>query len=124
VLYYINLSNENISQLMRHQLYYNEDLFAFTGPFTLAGVPTPTQISIVDSFGTVIPIDKTTGGSGAAMPFRAPRVMLNGATSLDLVEVVAFTPPIVEARVTCQFTNTQGRVTTTRLSTTIMPRNL
>jgi prepilin-type N-terminal cleavage/methylation domain-containing protein len=127
VLYYINLSAEGISQLMRHQLYYTEDLIAFMGPFTLAGVPTPTQISIVDSFGTVIPIDKTTGGSGAAMPFRAPRVMLNGATSLDLVEVPPPTPsrpPIVEARVTCQFTNTQGRVTTTRLSTTIMPRNL
>jgi hypothetical protein len=121
VLYYLNTTAESIPQLIRHQLYYNEDLFAFTTPFQLNGPPGPVNINIVDNFGTVIPINKTTGGSGAVMPFMAPRVMLNGATSLDLVGAA---PSPIEVRVTCQFTNTKGRVTTTRLSTTIKPRNM
>ena len=123
ILYYLNTTPEGIPQLIRHQLFFAEDLNLFQEPFQLLAVPSPyvgANIVIVDNIGNIIPLNRTTGGVGAVMPFKAPRVMLNGATSLELVGAA---PTPIEARITCQFTNTKGRVTTTRLSTTVMPRN-
>ena len=126
ILYYLNLTNEGIPQLMRHQLFYVEDLnpYGFTEPFQLLAVPGPyvgANIVIVDSVGNIIPINRVTGGSGGVMPLRAPRVMMVGSTSLDLVGMA---PTPIEARLTCQFTDRYGRITATRLSTTIKPRNM
>ncbi len=124
VLYYLNTTAEGIPQLIRHQLFFAEDLFLFTPPFQLLAAPGPyigINIVIVDNFGNMIPINRTTGGSGAVMPLRAPKVMMNGATSLDLVGLA---PTPIEVRITCQFTDRNGRSTTTRLSTTVKLRNM
>ena len=126
ILYYLNMTNEGIPQLMRHQLFYVEDLdpYGFTPPFQLLAVPGPyvgPSIVIVDNVGNVIPINRVTGGSGGVMPLKAPQVMMVGSTSLDMVGMA---PTPIEARLTCQFTDRHGRTTATRLSTTIMPRNM
>jgi len=124
ILYYLNMTSEGIPQLMRHQLFYAEDLNLFTPPFQLLAVPGPyvgMNIVIVDSLGNMIPINRATGGSGGVMPFMAPKVIMIGSTSLD---VVGMAPTPIEARLTCQFTDPYGRATTTRLSTTIKPRNI
>ena len=126
ILYYLNVTNEGIPQLMRHQLFYVEDLdpYGFTPPFQLLAVPGPyvgPSIVIVDNVGNVIPINRVTGGSGGVMPLKAPQVMMVGSTSLDMVGMA---PTPIEARLTCQFTDRHGRTTATRLSTTIMPRNM
>ena len=124
VLYYLNTTLEGIPQLIRHQLFFAEDLFVYQAPFQLMAAPGPyigTDIVIVDNVGNAITIDRTTGEPGGAIPFLAPKVMMNGATSLDLVGVA---PIPIEIWITCQFTDRHGRSTTTRLSTTVKPRNM
>jgi type II secretory pathway pseudopilin PulG len=126
ILYYLNVTNEGIPQLMRHQLFYVEDLdpYGFSAPFQLLAVPSPyvgPNIVIVDGVGNIIPINRVSGGSGGVMPLMAPKVMMIGSTSLDMVGMA---PDPIEARLTCQFTDRYGRVTATRLSTTVKPRNL
>ena len=41
ILFYLNITPEGITQLVRHQLYYAEDLNAYTPPFALPGVTNP-----------------------------------------------------------------------------------
>jgi prepilin-type N-terminal cleavage/methylation domain-containing protein len=125
ILYYLNQTNEGITQLIRHQVFYAEDLlpFGFVPPFQLRA-PAPydgPNIVIVDSVGRTLFINRTTGGAGGVLPFRPPKVMMVGSTSLDFVGMA---PTPIQARITCQFTDQYGRATTTRLGTTIKPRNL
>jgi prepilin-type N-terminal cleavage/methylation domain-containing protein len=126
VLYYLNVTAEGIPQLMRHQLFYVEDLgpFGFVPPYTLAPPPGPyvgPNIVIIDNVGNIIALNRVTGGSGGVMPLMAPKVMMTGSTSLDMVGLA---PNPIQAQLTCQFTDRYGRVTATRLGTTITPRNL
>ena len=126
VLYYLNQTPEGIPQLIRHQLFFVEDLnpYGFVPPYTLAPPPGPYNagnIILIDGAGKLITLNRTTGGTGAVMPFLAPKVMMTGSTSLDLIGLA---PTPIEARLTCQFTDQYGRATTTRLRTTIRPRNL
>lgn len=124
ILYYMNTSAEGIPQLMRHQLYYAQDLIAFAGPFTILSVPDPSvgsNLVIADSIGTPINIDPTTGAVNGAAPFKTPQVMMIGSTSLEIIDA---DPNPMEARITCRFTDRYNRSTTTRLRTQIEPRNM
>lgn len=122
VLFYINALPNGNSQLVRHQLYYAEDLNAFAPPFVLAAAPySGVNINIVDNLGQVISIDRTTGTVGGTPSFRSPRILMNETNSLDLVNN-GIDP--IEIRVTCQDVDRNGRAATTRLSTQVEPRNL
>jgi len=126
ILFYLNTTPEGINQLVRHQLFYVEDLNPLVPPFHLllpaAGGPyVGANIVIVDGAGTVIPLNRTTGGTAAVAPLRAPKILMNGSTSFDVINDL--TNPI-EVRVTCRITDRHGRSTTTRLSTQVQPRNI
>lgn len=126
ILYYLNTTPEGIPQLIRHQLDYGQDLNLFQEPFTLLPAPggpyVGANLVIIDSINNVIAINRTTGAIGATPPFKPPRVLMSGSTSLDLVYNGGVNEPI-EAKITCQFTDRHGRSATTRLSTQVEPRN-
>jgi prepilin-type N-terminal cleavage/methylation domain-containing protein len=126
ILFYLNTTPEGITQLVRHQLYYVEDLNAFTPPFVLKVAPSPyvgTNIVVVDNAGAgaEISIDRTTGSVVGTPPLKSPRVLMNRAMSFDIVNN-GVDP--VEARLICQSIDRYGRTATSRLSTQIEPRNL
>lgn len=124
ILFYLNTTPEGITQLVRHQLYYAEDLNFFSPPFVLKTVTSPyvgTNIVIVDNAGTDIYIDRTTGAVAGTPPLRSPRVLMNRAMSFDIVDN-GLDP--VEARLICQSIDRYGRAATSRLSTEIDPRNM
>ncbi len=124
-LYYINTTAEGIPQLVRHRLYYTQDLTPlYTAPFELMNPPGPyvgDDIVIRDSLGNLAFIDRSTGAIGATPPFRPPRVLMNGSVSLDIIDN-GLDP--IESRITCQFTDRNGRSETTRLRTQVEPRNM
>jgi len=128
VLFYLNTTPEGITQLVRHQLYYVEDLGVPAGvhiaPFVLA--PTPyvgPDIVIVDDggAGNAISINRSTGAVGGTPPLRAPTILMNRTMSLDIVDN-GIDP--IEARIACQFVDRNGRTATSRLRTQIELRNL
>jgi len=122
VLFYVNALPGGNSQLVRHQLYYVEDLNAFTPPYVLAAAPySGTDIDIVDNTGQVISVNRTTGDVGAATSFIPPRILMNETNSLDVVNN-GIDP--IEIRVVCQDVDRNGRTATTRLNTQVEPRNL
>jgi type II secretory pathway pseudopilin PulG len=124
VLFYLNTTPEGANQLIRHQLYYAEDLNLLTPPFQLlnppAGPYVGQNIVIVDGVGNPISINRNTGGTAGVNPFMAPKVLMNASTSFDVVDD-GINP--VEVRLTCQVTDRYGRSVTTRLSTMVQPRN-
>lgn len=123
ILFYLNTTPEGIPQLMRHQLYFDEDLSAFTEPFVLqAGNPyVGSNIVIVDGAGTAINIDRATGAVNTTPPYESPRILMNGAVSFDVVDD-GIDPP--EARIICQTTDRFNRTAMTPLNTQVGPRNL
>ncbi|GAB4344130.1 MAG: hypothetical protein Kow0099_23260 [Candidatus Abyssubacteria bacterium] len=123
ILFYINTTAEGIPQLVRHQLFYDEDLSAYAPPFRFPAV-NPYQgpaIVILDNNNTVITINRTSGAVVGTAPFRAPKVLMNETTSFDIVANL-LNPP--EIRITCQNRDRYGRTATTRLITQVEPRNL
>ncbi|UCD56630.1 MAG: type II secretion system protein [Candidatus Hydrogenedentota bacterium] len=122
VLFYLNTTPEGITQLVRHQLYYDEDLSVYASPFALAANPyVDPNIVVVDNAGTVININRTTGAVAGTPPFRPPKVLMNRTMSFDIVDT-GIDP--IEARITCQTVDRYGRTATARLSSQIEPRNL
>ncbi len=124
ILFYLNTTPEGITQLVRHQLYYVEDLNSYSPPFILKMVPSPysgTNIVVIDSAGTQINIDRTTGSVAGTPPLNSPKVLMNRAMSFDIV-VSGLDP--VEVRLICQSVDRYGRTATSRLSTQIDARNL
>lgn len=123
ILFYLNTTPEGIPQLMRHQLYFDEDLSAFTEPFVLqAGNPyVGSNMVIVDGAGTAINIDRATGAVNGTPPYESPRILMNGAVSFDVVDD-GIDPP--EARIICQTTDRFNRTAMTPLNTQVCPRNL
>jgi len=124
ILFYLNTTPEGINQLVRHQLFYIEDLNPLVPPFQLLPAPGPyngANIVIVDGAGTMVAINRTTGGTAAVAPLRAPKILMNGSTSFDVINDL-INP--IEVRVTCRVTDRYGRSTTTRLSTQVQPRNI
>jgi len=123
ILFYLNITPEGITQLVRHHLYYFEDLSIYTPPFRLLS-PTPyvgASIVILDNNNIPIGINRNTGAVGAAAPFSPPRILMNGSTSFDMIND-GINP--IEARITCQVTDQHGRSVVTRLRTQIEPRNI
>lgn len=120
ILYYVNTTAEGITQLVRHQLFYAEDLSAFTPGFNLApGNPyVGSNLVIFDSGGTQINIDRATGAVNGAPPFRRPEVLMNRVASFDVVGGTPF-----QIRLTCQYADRYGHTATTRLETQIDARN-
>jgi len=128
ILFYLNTTPEGITQLVRHQLYYTEDLGVdagvYTDPFVLAANPyVGTDIVIVDNggAGVAININRTTGAVAGTPSLRTPRVLMNRTMSLDIVDNLV--DPI-EARIACQTVDRHGRTATARLRTQVDPRNL
>jgi len=128
ILFYLNTTPEGITQLVRHQLYYNEDLGVAAGatipPFVLAANPyVGTDIVIVSDGGTgvAININRSTGAVAGTPSLRTPRVLMNRTMSLDIVDNLV--DPI-EARIACQIVDRHGRTATARLRTQVDPRNL
>ncbi|MBI5115283.1 hypothetical protein HZA56_02315 [Candidatus Poribacteria bacterium] len=131
VFFYLNVTPEGITQLVRHQLYYAEDLHTddvplplHTPPFVLAN-PTYFGANIVmrDNGGLGAPfvVNRSTGAVNGTAPTKAPKILMNRATSFDLID--DGTNPL-EARITCQYVDRYGRPATSRLNTRIQPRNL
>ena len=122
VLYYMNTSPEGISQLVRHQLYYAEDLNAFAPPFILAPVPlVANNIVIVDNTGISITVERTSGAAGATASFGSPRSLINHVSSLDIVWG-SMSP--IEINVTCKFVGKKGRTATSRFTKQALARNI
>lgn len=123
ILFYLNATPEGITQLVKHQLYYFEDLNIYTPPFRLLN-PSPyvgANIVILDNNNLPIAINRNTGAVGAAASFSRPRILMNGSTSFDMIND-GINP--IEARITCQVTDQHGRSVATRLRTQIEPRNI
>ncbi len=122
VLFYRDTNAEGIDQLMRLQLYYDQDLAAYTRPFTLlAGDPyVGTDIVIVDDAGTQINVNRRTGAVAGLPPVSPPKILMNWTTSFDLIND-GVNP--IEMRLTCQFRDRNNRPVTCRLRTQVEPRN-
>ena len=125
ILFYLNTTAEGIPQLVRLQLYYTQDLNAFTEPFVLGANPYQGANIILNDNGGVVPfnvvtINRATGAVGGTPPLLAPKIMMNQTVSLDLMDN-GIDP--IEARIACQVIDRHGRTATTRLSTQIDPRN-
>jgi prepilin-type N-terminal cleavage/methylation domain-containing protein len=124
ILFYINTTAEGIPQLIRHQLFYDEDLVPpYTPPFRFPPI-NPYQggaIVILDNNNVPIAIDRSTGAVMGNPPLRAPKVLMNWTTSFDIFANL-INPP--EIRITCQSADRYGRTATTRLITQVDPRNL
>ena len=128
ILFYLNTTPEGSTQLVRHQLYYAEDLGGgagvYTPPFVLSANPyVGANIVIVDDGGAgiAININRSTGAVGPTPSLRTPKVLMNRTMSFDIVDN-GIDP--IEARITCQFVDRNGRTATSRLSTQIELRNL
>lgn len=122
ILYYLNTTDEGVTQLVEHKLFYAGDLNAFVAPFSLQ-TPDPYSggnIVIVDSAGTVINVDRTTGAVNGTAPSIPPRILMNRAISFDVIN--DHLNPL-ELRVSCQIVDRYGRAATTRLRTQVDPRN-
>jgi len=120
-LFYVNDSSEGIRQLVRHQLYYDEDLFLYTPPFAVSATPyAGDDIVIVDSFGNVININRSTGAVGAAAPLTTPTPLVNGIESFDIVNDGA--GPL-EIRIICRVVDRRSQIATKRFTASIEPRN-
>jgi prepilin-type N-terminal cleavage/methylation domain-containing protein len=125
ILYYLNTTPEGDTQLLKHQIYYIEDLHTDTGPlippFTLANPAyAGSSIVIEDGNSVQIAIDRSTGTIGGTAPTRPPRVLMNRTESFDIVND-GVNP--IEIRLSCQVMDRFDRTTTTRLVTEIEPRN-
>ena len=126
ILYYLNTTPEGINQLVRHQLYYIQDLSLVPPPFRLLPAPVGPYVGqnivILDGIGNPIILNRNTGGTAAVDPYMPPKILVNGSTSFDVIDDGPGLNPF-EIRVTCQVTDQYGRSKTTRLKTQVEPRN-
>jgi hypothetical protein len=123
ILIYLNPNPDGSFQLMRHQLFYNEDLGAFDDPFVPVTWTDPdSDIVLADSSDPqkTVTIDRSTGIVGGVPPTIPPRVLMNRTQSFDLVD--NGTEPL-RIRITCQVIDRNNRAATTRLETVVEPRN-
>jgi prepilin-type N-terminal cleavage/methylation domain-containing protein len=123
ILFYLHRTPENITQLIRHQLYYDEDLSTYAEDFRLLpGNPYVGQfLVILDDNNVAINIDRATGAVVGTPSLKPPKVLMTRVTSFDMI-VVSGDP--IEARITCQVRDRYGRTATSRVRTQIEPRNL
>ncbi|RJP23739.1 MAG: prepilin-type N-terminal cleavage/methylation domain-containing protein [Candidatus Abyssobacteria bacterium SURF_5] len=126
ILLYINTSADGIPQLVRHQLYYAQDLNLYVPPFNLV-LPDPysgTDILIVDSAGTQIAVNMTTGAVAGTAPTVPPKILMNRVAAFDLALNVAPAPPFpLNIFLTCQVVDRYGRTATSRFQAQADPRN-
>jgi len=122
VLFYLNTCPDGTMELMRHQLYYAEDLNTYAPPFLLVDPPyIGGDVVIIDSIGAEIHVDRTTGAVETIVPLKPPRRVINRVSSLDIVDNGV--DPI-EVRITCQLVDRKGRMRTSSLTKQIVARNL
>ncbi len=121
VLFYVNDSPEGIRQLVRHQLYYADDLSMYTPPFALSAAPyADGDIVIVDSFGNTINISRTTGAVGATPSFATPVPVVNGVESFDMVAAGA---KALEVNIRYKVVDERNEVTTRLFTKQVQLRN-
>jgi prepilin-type N-terminal cleavage/methylation domain-containing protein len=133
ILYYLSVTAEGETQLMKLPLYYDED-------FTALGLAEPfdfiladpaysgDNINIIEQLtGTSVSINRQTGlitnvGTGTAKnpAVQQPTVLMNRTESFDIVND-GVNP--IQIRISCQTVDRFNRAITTRLTTEIEPRN-
>lgn len=118
-LFYLNMTSGGISQLVRHQLYYSEDLNAYTPPFSLSPDPyVGPYIVIFDDNGTQINIHRTTGSVAEALSSKSPMILVNHMNSFDLVDIGQGS---IEVRAAVQVADRFGRPKTLYLQNFSQP---